>query len=178
MRTSASRTLRPKRARVEMAPSRLPPRLLFTAALVVLALDVVTKALVVSRLAEGESVRLIPGVLFLTHTTNTGGAFGMSTGTPWLFGVVSTAVVLLITWNARYVRSAWKAVSLGLILGGAAGNLLNRLSDGLGFSGRVVDFIDVRIWPVFNLADSAIVAGAVMLALSYAKRETDDERTA
>jgi len=152
--------------------------LLFTVALVVLVLDVITKALVESRLAEGESMRLIPGVLFLTHTTNTGGAFGLSTGTPWLFGLVSTAVVLFIIWNARYVTSTWRAVSLGLILGGAVGNLVNRLSGGLGFSGQVVDFIDVRVWPVFNLADSAIVVGAVMLALSYAKRERADERTA
>lgn len=160
-----------------MAPSRRP-WLLFAVAVVVLGLDVLTKSLVESRLPEGESVRLIPGILFITHTTNTGGAFGISTGTPWLFGLVSSAVVLVIIWNARLVGSRWRAVSLGLILGGAAGNLIDRLSGGLDFSGRVVDFIDVRVWPVFNLADSAVVVGAVMLALSYAKKERSDERAA
>jgi signal peptidase II len=161
-----------------MAPSRRPSWLLFTVALAVLALDACTKTLVESRLAEGESLRLIPGALYLTHTTNTGGAFGLSTGTPWFFGLVSAVVVLSIIWNARSVTSRWRAACLGLILGGASGNLVDRLLGGPMFSGQVVDFIDVRVWPVFNLADSAIVVGTVMLAISYAKRERADGRTA
>jgi len=155
-----------------MAPSRRPSRILFSIALVVLALDALSKAQVESRIPEGESVRLIPGVLYLTHTTNTGGAFGLSTGTPWLFGLVSLAVAIFIIWNARRVTSGGNAVALGLILGGAVGNLMDRLSGGIDLSGKVVDFIDFRIWPVFNVADSAVVIGAVMLALSYAKRES------
>jgi len=160
-----------------MAPSRRPSWTLFSIALVVFALDALSKALVLLHIEEGESVRLIQGVLYLTHTTNTGGAFGLSTGTPWLFGLVSMAVVVFIILNARQVTSGWKAIALGLVLGGAAGNLVNRLSGGLDLSGKVVDFIDVRVWPVFNVADSAVVIGAVMLALSYAKRERADERT-
>lgn len=159
-----------------MAPSRRPPLTLLSVALAVLALDALSKALVGSRIAEGESVEVVGGVLYLTHTTNTGGAFGLSTGTPWFFGLVSAAVAVFIIWNARRVESAWKAVAFGMILGGAAGNLVNRLSGGFDLSGKVVDFIDFRIWPVFNVADSAVVIGAVMLALSYARRT--DERTA
>ena len=160
-----------------MAPSWRPPRILFAVAAIVLVADALSKALVESSIAVGESVTVVRGVLYLTHTTNTGGAFGLSTGTPWLFGLVSLGVVAFIILNARRADSSWKAVSMGLILGGAAGNLVNRLSGGLDLSGKVVDFIDVRVWPVFNLADSAVVVGAVMLALSYAKRERTDERT-
>ncbi len=158
-----------------MAPSRRPPLTLFSVALVVLVLDALSKGLVGSRIAEGQSVELIPRILYLTHTTNTGGAFGLSTGTPWLFGIVSAAVALFIVRHAFHLESMWKAVAFGLILGGAVGNLVNRLSGGLDLSGKVVDFIDFRVWPVFNLADSAVVIGGVMLALSYARRT--DERT-
>ena len=92
--------------------------------------------------------------------------------------VVAFIVSGFIIWYARRVDSAWRAVGMGLILGGAAGNLVNRLSGGIDFSGQVVDFIDLHVWPVFNLADSAVVVGSVMLALSLVGKGSDDQRKA
>lgn len=128
-----------------------------------------TKYLAVSQLKGSASAQLIPGILHLTYTTNTGGAFGLSGSTPWFFALASLTVCGFILTNMRKVEGIWRAVALGMVLGGAIGNLINRLSGGVDFSGEVIDFIDVRIWPVFNLADSAIVVGAVILALSFAR---------
>lgn len=143
-------------------------------AAVVLALDLSTKYLAVAKLKGASSVELIPGALHLTYTTNTGGAFGMSGSTPWFFASASVLVCGFILFHMGRVKNVWRAVALGMVLGGAVGNLTNRLAGGLDFSGEVVDFIDARIWPVFNLADSAIVVGAVMLALSFARDRDED----
>lgn len=146
--------------------ARRPALLLFATAAIVLAADLLSKEVVVSTLRDRPPVDIVLGLRF-TYTTNTGGAFGLSGGTPWLFGAASIAVSCYIVWYAFRVGSTLRALSLGLILGGALGNLASRLAGGIDLSGRVVDFIDVRIWPVFNLADSAIVIGAILLVLSH-----------
>ncbi|MCJ7831897.1 MAG: signal peptidase II [Actinobacteria bacterium] len=138
-----------------------------------LVLDLLSKYLAVARL-KGSPVELIPGVLHLTYTTNTGGAFGMSGSTPWFFASASVIVCGFILFYMRRVTGVWRTIALGMVLGGALGNLINRLAGGIDFSGEVVDFIDLRIWPVFNLADSAIVVGAVILALSFARDRHED----
>ena len=145
--------------------------LLYGTAAAAYGLDRVTKTLAERFLAEGPPIELIPRVLQLRFTTNPGGAFGLFGGLGWLFvafGAVVAAVVLLASRN---LPSWASAVGLGLVLGGALGNLTDRFIRGPGFSGEVVDFIDLHIWPVFNLADSAIVLGAGVLVVASLRHD-------
>ena len=130
---------------------------------VTLLLDQATKAAAVATLRDGPA-ELIPGVLTLRYTTNTGGAFSLFTDAPWFFAAASATVCVLIVVFAFRSRPTLQAIALGMVLGGALGNLADRVLRGPGLAGDVVDFIDVSIWPVFNLADSAIVLGALALA--------------
>lgn len=149
--------------------------LVFSTAGVVVALDQLSKALVRSNLDGRPPIELIRGVLRLSYVTNTGGAFGLSQATPWFFATVSTVVIIWIAVRALMgVVSPWIAVGMGLVLGGALGNLLDRASGGIGMDGAVTDFIDFRVWPVFNLADSAIFVGAILLAITLSRRPADE----
>lgn len=129
-------------------------------------LDRVTKWLVVDRLAGRPPVAVIPGVLQLNYTQNSGGAFGLGGSASWLFAGATIAVSIAIVILAFRVRRTSVAIGMGLVLGGGLGNLTDRIVRGSGFSGRVVDFIDLHLWPVFNLADAAIVVGAIVIVLS------------
>ncbi|MBO0822055.1 MAG: signal peptidase II [Nocardiopsaceae bacterium] len=133
----------------------------------VLAADILTKALVVARLRPGDPVRVLGDIVQLDLVRNSGAAFSVGTGDTIVFTVIAVAVVVYIVRTARKLRSAAWAVTLGLLLGGACGNLVDRIfrSPGL-LRGEVVDFIAVtRYWPVFNLADSAIVCGGILTVL-------------
>lgn len=130
-------------------------------------MDQLTKAIAVARLDEGESVRALDGILYWTLHRNPGAAFGLFQRLPVLFTVLAVAVIAGILAVARRPRTLWSAAALGLVLGGAAGNLVDRIVRPPGpFRGHVVDFIDFRVWPTFNLADAAIVAGAIMIVLA------------
>ena len=125
----------------------------------VVGVDQLIKRLVMDRFTPGESLPLIPSVLHLTYVQNRGAAFGLLQGQQLLFIGLALLVIgwlgreLIKTGTSRLV--AWSAA---LVLGGAAGNLLDRIC--LGY---VVDFIDVRVWPVFNVGDSAITIGVALL---------------
>lgn len=126
----------------------------------VLVADRVTKVLCLQYLVPLGTVPVINGVFHLTYVENTGAAFGMLQGKNWFFipAVILVSIVLVyLIWSmkdaSRYMR-----ISLALILGGAIGNLIDRL-----WLGYVVDFLDFRVWPVFNVADSCVVVGAVLL---------------
>lgn len=108
---------------------------------------------------------VIEGVLTFRFTTNSGGAFSFGDRAPLVFAVAAIVVCAAIALTAFRGRPTLHAVALGLILGGAFGNLLDRILRGPRLSGRVVDFIDPHVWPVFNLADAAVVSGAVLLAV-------------
>ena len=138
--------------------------LLLAVAGAVLALDVVTKLVAVEELTDREPISLLGGLLTLRLVRNPGAAFGMAQGLTIVFTGVAVAVVVVILRLARRLQSRWWAVALGLVLGGALGNLLDRLlrSPGPG-RGHVVDFLELPRWPVFNLADSAIVVAAVLM---------------
>jgi signal peptidase II len=135
----------------------------------VLVTDVVTKLVAVAKLAHRDRVTVVPHVLWLTFTRNAGAAFSVGTGATVLFTVVAVSVVIVIVRTARSLVSAGWAVALALMLGGALGNLSDRLFRSPGpLRGHVVDWIELPHWPVFNIADSAIVVGgllAVLLAL-------------
>lgn len=145
--------------------------LLYPVAAAAYLLDRITKFLVEDRLAGRPPVRLIPGVLDLNYTTNSGGAFGLGRSAPLVFAVATVVVAIAIGVASLRLSRPSAAIALGLILGGALGNLTDRVVHGSGFSGSVTDFIDFQIWPVFNLADSAIVIGAIVLAFTGWRRE-------
>jgi signal peptidase II len=133
----------------------------------VLAADAVTKAIVVAHLREDQPVHLIGNVLMLWLTRNPGAAFSVGTGETVVFTVIAFAVIVYIARTARKLYSLGWAIALGLLLGGAMGNLTDRIFRAPGlFRGDVVDWIAVtRYYPIFNLADSAIVCGGILTVL-------------
>jgi len=124
-------------------------------------LDQLSKLLILQTFVFGESIPLIPQVLHLTLIQNTGIAFGLFQNNPGLLTAIITACVILLLIYSIRLHSAHKLEqwAFGLILGGAFGNLIDRFR-----FGWVVDFIDLRVWPVFNLADSGITIGVILLA--------------
>jgi signal peptidase II len=154
----------------EMSPSRVRAIHLLIAVLV-LGLDRWTKRLASSRIAMYRHIQIIPGFFRLTHTENTGAAFSLFADSPshWKtamligFSLVAMIVVSLLLWKQSHNLNM-TGIALSLILGGAVGNLWDRVA-----SGRVVDFLLFYLkqyqWPVFNLADSAIVLGAFLLVI-------------
>ena len=142
------------------APAAAWRRAAAVAALVVAA-DQLTKALVRGSLAEGAQRRVVPGVLTLVHTTNTGVAFSALSGSTLLVTLLALAVLAgLFAFFARHARRPLLWLAVGLVAGGALGNLIDRLR-----AGAVTDFIKLPDWPAFNLADSAITIGVVALVL-------------
>lgn len=142
--------------------------LLALTAFVVLTLDVVSKVAVVANLTNRQPVRTLGGLVYLTETRNTGAAFSFAEGATVIFSLIVITVIGVILHTASRLRSTPWAVSLGLILGGAAGNLVDRLVRSPGpLRGGVVDWISVldpngAVWPIFNLADAGIVSGAAL----------------
>jgi signal peptidase II len=146
------------------APRRARWALLLAMAAIVLALDQLSKAWAVSELEDGRVIDLV-GSLRLRLTMNYGSAFSLANGRGALISLLALAVVAVLLRTGRHARSPVMAVALGLVVGGAFGNLIDRaFRAGDGFlGGGVVDFIDLQWWPVFNLADAAIVVGAITL---------------
>jgi signal peptidase II len=139
---------------------------------------------VVATLDRGEDVRLLGGALHLTHARNTGAAFSFAEGFTVVFTLIAVAVAVVIVRTARRLFSLGWAIALGLVLGGAVGNLVDRVFRDPGFlRGGVVDFISVfapggEFFPIFNLADSAITCGGVLGAvLALRGIEFDGSRT-
>lgn len=148
----------------------MPPtrriRLFVGAALVVFALDVITKQIAVATLTGEAPQPLIGEILTLRLTRNPGAAFSVATGYTSVLTVVSIVVILVVIWLARRVRSRLWAAAFGMLVGGAAGNLSDRLLRDPGpMRGHVVDFLELPNWPVFNLGDSAIVVAAALIVL-------------
>ncbi len=143
---------------------------LLSVALLVLAADVVTKVIVVKELSNRTPVRLLGGFLKLTESRNPGAAFSLGTSLTLLYSAIAITVIIVILRTSRRIRSLPWAITLGLLLGGATGNLTDRIfrSPGL-FRGWVVDWIEIPHWPVFNLADSAIVCGGILAVLLSAR---------
>jgi len=133
-------------------------------------LDRLTKFLAQRYLADRAPVDLIPRVVRLNYTLNSGGAFGLFPRQPWVFFAATIVVCLAIVAGSFRLSSRLTAIGTGLILGGAIGNLTDRVLHGPGVSGKVIDFIDFRVWPVFNLADASIVIGAAVVVLAGTRR--------
>ncbi len=138
-------------------------------ALSVFLADQALKRLVEGSMWLGESIPVIPNVLHLTYTKNAGGAFGILGGQSGVLLLGSAVAVVFVLWMLlEGPPSRTTTLGCGLILGGAAGNLLDRLTAGL-----VTDYVDLRVWPVFNAADVAIVLGVATLLLAALRPKAD-----
>jgi signal peptidase II len=138
------------------------------AAALVFAADRLTKYFIIKSLALGESIKVIPDIFHITLVFNNGAAFGVLRNCAVFFIILSLAVIglilLTIVKAARF--NMLTATALALILGGASGNLVDRLK-----FGYVIDFFDFRVWPVFNVADSCISIGVALAAISFILKE-------
>ena len=135
--------------------------LLLVIALAVIGLDQLTKYLIRANMGLGESIPR-EGIFRITYVTNTGGAFGIFASQTFLLALIAVIGISVFLIYLRYIplKSRLLKIGLGLDLGGAIGNLIDRLR----LEGKVTDFIDIGPWPVFNVADSAIVVGTILIA--------------
>jgi signal peptidase II len=157
----------------------LRPLAIYGTALLVIGLDQLIKYLVVRELAGRPPFKIIGDFVELRYTTNSGGAFSLLTGAPVFFALMAIVVIGGILYASRRARGLPIAVALGLLLGGAVGNLLDRIFRGdLPLRGEVVDFVKIGIWPLFNLADSCVVVGGILLALLLGRPERSGDRPA
>jgi signal peptidase II len=134
----------------------------------VLAADAISKAIVVAHLRPEQPVHVLGNIFELWLTRNPGAAFSVGTGETIVFTLIAIGVIVYIVRAARRLHSLGWAIALGLLLGGAAGNLGDRIFRAPGlFRGEVVDWIGVvpRYYPIFNLADSAIVCGGILMVI-------------
>ena len=142
----------------------------FITVIIILSIDQLSKFLAVKNLALNEPRPVIDGFFYLTLVYNRGAAFGILQNQIPFFIICSLLALALIFMNLRKVGRSGRAglydFSLSLILAGGLGNLIDRL-----FSGHVIDFLDFRVWPVFNLADSAITTGVILLGWAILKGE-------
>jgi signal peptidase II len=166
------------------ARPRRPIGLLALTGVLVLLIDVLTKQLAVSQLTGREPVRLLGGAVYLDLVRNSGAAFSLGTGYTFIFPVITIAVVAWIAWTARRLRSAPWAMALGLVLGGALGNLADRIFRAPGpMVGHVVDMVSLfaprgEVFAVFNAADSALCVGvSLAVLLELTGRRVDGTRT-
>jgi len=134
-------------------------------ALVAFAVDQVTKYLAVERLSDRPNVRVVGELFQLTLARNPGAAFSTGTGFTEVFSVIAIVATAVVVWFGLRARTALWAFGLGMLLAGVVGNLSDRLFRAPGpLSGHVVDFMALPHWPVFNVADVWVVAGALLLA--------------
>jgi len=135
--------------------------LLYWIALALLLADQLTKSVIIYQLSVGDSIPVLKGIFHISFIHNTGIAFGMLQDNPLVLTIIITVcVIFLMVFSYKILsRPLWDRIAYGLILGGAIGNLIDRFR-----FGWVVDFLDFRIWPIFNLADSGITIGVILFA--------------
>ena len=148
------------------AAARRIPVVFWLVALAAVAADQLSKALVLRELQPGKPVDLLGSVLRLHLVKNPGAAFSLGTGYTLILTAVATTVVVAVLVLSRKLRSTLWMVALGLMLGGALGNLGDRyLREPGPFRGHVIDFLELPYWPVFNIADMCVVSAAVLMVL-------------
>lgn len=146
----------------------LPTSIFFLLAAFIILIDQITKMLIRTQIKEGTSFTVIPKMLYLTHTTNTGASFSLLTSYSFLLTIIAILVIIGIFIFYKKIPGKYRTAA-SLILGGTAGNLIDRLQ-----YGSVTDFIDVRIWPIFNVADCAITIAAILLIAIVWKEEKEE----
>lgn len=142
--------------------------------LILLSVDQFSKYIIRQKMSLAESIPIIKSVFHITYVENRGIAFGLFPQGSSLFIVISLIIILVIIFFERkkVIKSLKERFCLGLILGGALGNLIDRLRFGF-----VIDFLDFRIWPVFNLADSGVCIGGILMVFFLLRKRPRKERT-
>ncbi|WP_261382469.1 signal peptidase II [Arthrobacter sp. UKPF54-2] len=152
-------------------PARRPRRALLLSlfagfAVFAYVFDQLTKLWVTGTMTEGERIPVLPPLLHWYYIRNSGAAFSIGENVTWVFTIIMAAVSVAILLQLRKLGSAWWALALGLLLGGALGNLTDRLFREPSFAmGHVVDFIQLPNFAIFNIADSAVVSSVVLICL-------------
>ncbi|MGG5172959.1 signal peptidase II [Pseudarthrobacter sp. J1738] len=142
------------------------------------AFDQLTKLWVTSTMVEGERTPVLPPLLHWYYIRNSGAAFSIGENVTWIFTIVMAVVCIAILTQVRRIGSRWWAVALGLLLGGALGNLTDRLFRDPSFGmGHVVDFIQLPNFAIFNIADSAVVSSVVIICLLTLRGISIDGKT-
>lgn len=138
----------------------------------VIVSDQLTKFIVISKMAFGSSKSVVKGLLDISYITNSGAAFGLLRGWNPLFIIVTfIAIVFIFLYYRHFKEDLWMKVALGFLLGGAIGNLIDRIR-----INQVIDFINFRWWPSFNVADISVCIGAGMLLVKIIKGEKGEEK--
>ena len=142
--------------------------------LILLFVDQFSKYIIRQKMSLAESIPIIKSVFHITYVENRGIAFGLFPQGSSLFIVISLIIILGIIFFERkkVIKSLKERFCLGLILGGALGNFIDRLRFGF-----VIDFLDFRIWPVFNLADSGVCIGGILMVFFLLRKRPCKERT-
>jgi signal peptidase II len=134
----------------------------------ILLVDQYSKFWIDKNMYIGDSMSVIDGILSISYVHNRGAAFGILQGKSWLFLVIAAVVIIaMILYNLKYSPQAWLQYATGLIVGGSVGNVIDRW-----FYGSVRDFVSIGWWPVFNVADMAIVSGGALLMLFVLLEDT------
>jgi len=142
--------------------------------LILLSVDQFSKYIIRQKMSVAESIPVIKSIFHITYVENTGIAFGLFPQGQSLFVVISLIIILVIVFLERrkVLKSARERFCLGLVLGGALGNLIDRLRFGF-----VIDFLDFRVWPVFNFADSAVCIGGILMAFFILRKRPSKGRS-
>jgi signal peptidase II len=152
-------------------------RMSLLVAVVIIVLDQLSKAWALRDLADGHIIHVIWTLQF-NLTYNRGMAFSRGTGLGPVIGVMALVIVVMLLLSLRRADNSLTRLATGLIIGGAIGNILDRLFRGSGWMrGAVIDFIDFQWWPVFNIADMAIMIGAATMIVAMLKYNSQIQRT-
>lgn len=148
--------------------------MVYLVALILLSVDQFSKYIIRQNVSLAESIPVIKRIFHITYVENTGIAFGLFPQGHFLFIAISFIIISVIIFFERkkIIKSLKEKICLGLILGGASGNLIDRLRFGF-----VIDFLDFRIWPVFNLADSGVCIGGILMLFFILRKRPRKERT-
>ncbi|WP_449241336.1 signal peptidase II [Desulfoscipio gibsoniae] len=141
--------------------------------LAAMIVDQFSKYIITLRMLPGESIPVFPPVFYITYILNPGAAFGVLANRTTFFIIVTLLVIVGVLVGYRYLprKRIWARIALGLVVGGALGNLIDRVR-----LGRVIDFLDFRVWPIFNLADTAIVIGALLLIIDIWRGDKEERQ--
>lgn len=141
----------------------------------IVVLDQLSKSYIQANMRLGESIPVLPDIFHITYILNPGAAFGLFADQTFFFIGLAAAMVLAVIYFYPAIKkeSAWMKIGVGLLVGGAIGNLVDRIQ-----IGKVVDFFDFRIWPIFNVADIGIVCGAfIIVAAAFLEKDKSEVNT-
>lgn len=149
---------------------QLPTTIFFLLAFFIVLLDQITKYFVRTTIPLGASYPFIKNIVYLSHTTNTGASFSLFQNYSFLLGIIAVFVVLAILLFYKKIPANYR-LAFSFLLAGTLGNLIDRIS-----FGTVTDFVDLQIWPIFNVADASITMAAILLLIIVWKEDNEERK--